>query len=201
MALLTYLNLAEYVDTTEYYLPQVFSWQIRQMTLKNRLAAIKKYECFLLLASLATSKKINYQEAEIISWLDNIVIIKRLINYFSFQEQINLSLILEYQLRPSKKRIDVVIYRGAKLFVIECSYHENTSLLEAELAQARTYKNELIDKYPNSKVDCAILAFAPEYTQNKERLEDNIKNNEALLKELALKIKDFFWKDKETYEI
>ena len=192
MALFSFLNLCEFINTIEDYLPNVFLWQVRQMPLKTRLAAIKDYECFLLLKERAKVNKLIYDEIEVISWLDNIVILKRLVDYFNKEQQTNLALKLEYRLKPSFKRIDAIIYQGKKLFILELSYFTNEAPLPKETKQVQDYALELMKIYPYSEIKSQILSFLPEYTQTKQSLDENIKRNNFIIQNIAKQIEAFF---------
>ncbi len=191
-----FLTCHSFVQDMEALLPNVFAWQVRNMPLAQRIAAIQNYECYLLLQAQSKRMGMQASDAEIVSWLDNIVIIRRLLNYLKTSELVDCAIGLEVAL-PTQKKIDVLLYRGSKMMIIESCYQQpNSNSLDVENRQQVDSYQKILQFHHLDllQVDSLIINILPEYDATGKILDEEAKNkNEELLASIAVRIRTFFF--------
>lgn len=191
-----FLTCHSFVQDMEALLPNVFAWQVRNMPLAQRIAAIQNYECYLLLKAQSKRMEMQASDAEIVSWLDNIVIIRRLLNYLKTSELVDCAIGLEVAL-PTHKKIDVLLYRGSKMMIIEsCYWQPNSDSLDVENRQQVDSYQKILQFHHLDllQVDSLIINILPEYDATGKILDEEAKNkNEELLASIAVRIRTFFF--------
>ncbi|MDD4213155.1 MAG: hypothetical protein PHY42_07185 [Bacilli bacterium] len=179
----------------EEVLPHVFLWQVRAMSLSKRIAAIQEYECFLLLKKQSKRVGISASDAEIVSWLDNIIIMKRLLENVKTSILVDCAIAFE-EILPTRMRIDVLLYRGSHMMLIESCYEVKPSEATSEenLSQLEEYKKMLQFQHGGYLIlESYLINFLPEYDASGKILNGTAQNtNDDRLSSLAKQIEAFF---------
>jgi hypothetical protein len=169
------------------------TWKICDGKLNDRGSKIYDKRYTNKLRKIFNKKRLfrrNVSIAEIVSWLDNYVIIIRLLNYLKNQIDLcifsNITLSLEYKIDFSKnRRIDMVLgYHNNLLlveFMLSSRFPNISNVWQRKEMELIIYK-ELITNYIRDK-KIFIYAFIamPEYS-GKYKIYKNIKYNEQNIK-------------------
>lgn len=195
MALYNFLTCQAFLREMEEVLPHVFLWQVRAMSLSKRIAAIQEYECFLLLKKQSKRVGISASDAEIVSWLDNIIIMKRLLENVKTSILVDCAIAFE-EILPTRMRIDVLLYRGSHMMLIESCYEVKPSEATSEenLSQLEEYKKMLQFQHGGYLIlESYLINFLPEYDASGKILNGTAQNtNDDRLSSLAKQIEAFF---------
>ncbi|MFW6272417.1 MAG: hypothetical protein ACOC2U_01395 [bacterium] len=164
------------------------TWRIYSGKLNDRGFKIYDKSYTKKLRSVFNEKKLfrrNVSIAEIVSWLDNYIIIIRLFNYIESKVNkhtfSNIKILLEYKINFSKnRRVDMVLRYNDKILLVEfmlsSRFPNITNVWQRKEMELIIYK-ELLSNYIKNK-DIIIYAFIamPEYNKS-EKIEKNIKYN------------------------
>lgn len=195
MALYNFLTCQAFLREMEEVLPHVFLWQVRAMSLSKRIAAIQEYECFLLLKKQSERMGIISSDAEIVSWLDNIIIMKRLLEKVTTFILVDCAIAFE-EVLPTRKRIDILLYRGSRMMLLESCYEAQPSDAtdQENRSQLEEYKKILQFQHGGFlRLESLIINFLPEYDASGKILDSKAKRtNEVRLSSLAKRIEAFF---------
>ncbi|MFA6627428.1 MAG: hypothetical protein WCQ80_03380 [Bacilli bacterium] len=198
MSLYNFLTCYQFQQGMQTILPNVFHWQVRRMPLAQRIAAVQDYQCFLLLKKQSKAMNLHTTDAEILSWLDNIVLVHRLLSLLDTTDLIDLSLGLEVKILPSAKRIDILLYRGHQMMIVETCYNLdalNNTLQEDNERQIQDYVKILqLHHLHYLSIQTAIINFLPEAdASGKVLYHDQQAINNQSLQHLASRIHSFFF--------
>jgi hypothetical protein len=184
------VNLHQFNTQIEAILPNVTKWQVRKMALEARHQVILDYECYLRLLKIATAQSLHFQPREIVSWLDNIVMIDRLIKRFPESLIHQCSLVLEHHILPSFKRIDALLYHKGKYAMLESTYDDGQTNPDQEHLQLASYQR-LLQAQLGSRVQIMgfWLPIVPEYNEQGALIDSTfVEKNNQTLDDIALKI-------------
>lgn len=164
------------------------TWKIYSGKLNDRGSKIYSKNYTKKLRAIFNEKQLfrrNVSIAEIVSWLDNYIIILRLFNYLEnkIDDEIflKMSILLEYKINYSKnRRIDMILCYKEKILLVEfmlSSRFPNISNVWQRKEMELIIYKELISNYIKNK-DIIIYAFIamPEYDDT-GTIEKNIKYN------------------------
>lgn len=164
------------------------TWKIYSGKLNDRGSKIYSKSYTKKLRTIFNEKQLfrrNVSIAEIVSWLDNYIIILRLFNYLENKIDddiiLKMSILLEYKINYSKnRRIDMILCYKEKILLVEfmlSSRFPNISNVWQRKEMELIIYKELISNYIKNK-DIIIYAFIamPEY-DNTGEIEKNIKYN------------------------
>ena len=158
------------------------SWYIFNDDIENRYNKIKNSYYFNELKNKADSNNIQYDDLEIVSWLDNISIIYNTIDNLFNDEEYEISkealnkihIIGEYHIPYSNNRADITIVYENKIIIVELSYDKfkNYERFKRKLDQVICYK-ELLNNLLNNHIEVATytLIIEPEADENNNDIE------------------------------
>ena len=199
-AVLSFKSMNEFIEImNEFKIPK--KWKMQKGILNSRGFEIKDKEYVILLKDLFQKSKLfrrNVSIAEIVSWLDSFVVIKRLLSLMEEQEEVfkDFEFYFEYKIEMSKnRRIDYIIRNHDKLLLIEFRSTEKfdniSSVWQKKELELLIYK-ELLCNYLPEEIKVRIYSFVmmPEYSDS-TRIEKNAKYNNDNIKYLLEFIKKY----------
>lgn len=188
-----YLKLSENIkDYLDWFTKlKKYDWQIQDENIENRKKLIIWTKYFTELKKLAENQNIEFNDIEIISWLDSMTIIKEVLIKLSSDKYIHkenilneLKIIQELHIPFTNKRSDFVLFKDNKILIIEFSFAKwnKEYRYEYKLNQAIGYKECLENILPRH-IEIATYTFIikPEnkesttFPNNHENIE-NLKN-------------------------
>ena len=146
------------------------------------------------LESIAKKNNINFDNREIISWMDNINILYKVFkllltndneeNYI--KELINtLHIIAEYKIPFYNNRIDYLLAKDNKILILEFSFANKKSRTERfqdKLNQVMNYKELLYGILPNHlKISTYTFVITPEKDENWNDIENHLNEEITIL--------------------
>lgn len=138
------------------------NWRIYDMEISERTKLISKNKYYQTIIKQAEENKIQFDETEIISWLDNLNLLHHILcgNRKILDNFKDFDLFQELCIPFSNKRADVVIIKNNKILIIEFSYNKwNIEYrYENKLHQAIGYK-ELLQNVLSSNVQIGTYTF------------------------------------------
>ena len=177
-------------------------WKIQDGIMNERGKLIEEKKYTKMLRELFKEKKFfrrNVSLAEIISWLDNLTLIQRLLQKLEIAvpvERFNsLEISVEYMIKMSKRmRVDYVIIYKKNILLLELrtvsSFNKVRPTWEKKFHELLIYK-ELMSYYiKDSDIKCYALIPLYEYT-SKIKTEKHIENNDKQLDYLVEYIKRY----------
>lgn len=147
---------------------KIDNWWIYNDTIENRYDAIKNKEYFRILNHFANENNITFNKEEIISWIDNMVILFYALQGFynaksnqftSFLE--NTLIFGELHIPYSSHRADITLIKDNKILIIELSFakkEKRTSRYQEKLNQVICYKELLTNALPKH-IEIATYTF------------------------------------------
>lgn len=127
----------------------------------------------------------NVSIAEIVSWLDNYIIILRLFNYIENKTNnnisSNISILLEYKIKFSKnRRIDMILRYKNKILLVEfmlsSRFPNISNVWQKKEMELIIYKELLSNYIKNNEIIIYAFIAMPEYN-NTGKIDKNIKYN------------------------
>lgn len=184
---------------------QIENWFIRNEKISNRTDSIIYSNRFQFLRDRATKLNFNFDELEIVTWLDTLMILYYTFDKIEDKELKNrLTILQEYCIPYSNKRADYLLILENKILIIEFSFNKLNYELqyETKLQQAIGYKEMLSNILPKN-IDIATYTFIIEAEEDKNGNTIYLKGTDKLpnyykTKDLAQYIEAFFKKDNET---
>lgn len=168
----------------------IHKWCIFDDSIKNRYEYGQNGKQFLAIKNLADTKKINYNQAEIISWLDSMIVLAKSLNKLEPYDdtlEYNLMIIAELHMPLTNKRADYVLFKDNKILIIEFSYaksEDEAQRYNFKLNQVMQYKEILQSLLPKTiEIGTYTCILAP-------NTEDE--NHSIASKNLFLFMKNFF---------
>lgn len=169
------------------------SWYIYNEDIESRYEIIKNSYYFNQLKRKADYQNIQYDDVEIVSWLDNISIIYNTLNNLFDEDEYDISnevlnkihIIGEYHIPYSNNRADIVILYENKIIIVELSYDKfkNHERFKRKLDQVICYK-ELLNNLLNNHIEIATytLLINPEVNSDNQEIKEysNIFKNYVL---------------------
>lgn len=186
MKCLYYFHFSSIIKDTAYRMHfPIKRWKIKNEPLEERINQIKDEKYFKKIIEQANTKKIKYNETEIITWFDNMYLINKVFESLEFNENINI--IQELNIPFSNKRADFTLFYKNKILIIEFSYnkYDTEYRYEHKLHQAISYK-ELLQNVLSPNIQIGTYTFL-----NKPNDED-IEINDEEIKNLQKFIIYFF---------
>lgn len=167
-------------------------WKIEEGKMNERGKQIEEKKYTKMLRGLFKEKNFfrrNVSLAEIISWLDNLTLIQRLLDKLetSLTSDVfeNLEISVEYMIKMSKRmRVDYVIVYKSNILILELrtvsSFNKVRPTWDKKFQELLVYK-ELMSYYiKNKNMICYALIPLYEFS-NKFRIEKHIDNNNKQL--------------------
>ena len=161
------------------YLPNTKNWIIEKDTLANRFKKIKdkKYQHEIFI-NLASKNNLEYNELEIISWLDSLKILGKVSMLIEQEYMEDLKIISELMIPFTSKRPDYVLCLNNHLLIIEFSYanvEDEEYRYKTKLSQVIQYKNLLDNILNDVKISTYTFIIKPD-EQDKNINDNDIKN-------------------------
>ena len=136
-------------------------WSVRDDELSHRTDSIVNSERFRLLKERAVEKKLNFNDIEIVTWLDSLYIL-----YYAFENikdehlRDEIHILQEYCIPYSWKRSDYLLVYDNKILILEFSFNKLGYNLqyETKLQQAIGYK-ELLANILSKDIDIGTHTF------------------------------------------
>lgn len=191
-------QMMDFIDSLEIY----NGWRIESGLLNDRGKLIEDKQYTKMLRDSFAKKgffRKRVSLAEIVSWLDNLILIRRL--FLDLKKQIPLKVFesmkisVEYMIEMSKKmRVDYLISYNNKVLILELrtvnSFSRIRSTWEMKFSELKVYK-ELMSYYMCDK-NFYLFALIPmfEYDDNK-KVPKNINYNNNQIKYLSEFIKKY----------
>lgn len=171
-----YLHLSTTIENfiNWYNSLKINNWQIMTEDIERRKKAISSKDYYQELNYIAKKQEIVFDDTEIISWLDSLLIMKKILSKLNeLQNFSNMKIIQELHIPFTNKRADYVLVKDNKILIIEFSFANwNISYrYEYKLNQAIGYKECLQNVLPNH-----IKIGTYTYIINPEQDELNIEN-------------------------
>lgn len=190
-------ELYSFIDELDIY----NGWRISKGILNDRGNAIRDKSYYTFLKNLFNDKKLfrrSVSIAEIISWLDSLVIMRRLAlrlsKYLTNEEMGSITIDMEYKIEYSKMmRVDYVLYYKESIMLLEFrlvdSFNKVKSTWEKKKVELMVYK-ELMENYIEGK---KIFTYAMinlfEY-DNGRQVEKNLTFNNNQIEYFSKYIRD-----------
>lgn len=186
-------NISEFKKITKSDL-KLNKWLVYDESIDKRYDQVCEYSYITKLKNLATKQGLEYDETEIISWLDSQKIMLKVLEQLEKQEQDidSFNIIQEYHIPFTNKRADYLLVKDNKILIIEFSYNKskksNWNALyryQNKLNQVINYK-ELISNIISKNIEIGTFTFIikPE--------EENEEINYKEISNIAEYIKYFF---------
>lgn len=173
-----------------------FIWQIKDDDIETRKKAIMKKTYFKELSKLANENDINYDDVEIVSWMDNLAIMKIILE--SLKDKYNETTIIQELIMPkTNKRADFALFKDNKILIIEFSFTiwNESKRFKKKHKQVIKYKEEL-ESILSKNIIIKTYTFLIEPEENDNYLE--FPNNSKKIKNLIKYIIDFFEEKQRT---
>lgn len=171
---------------------KIHNWFIADLPIEKRVEEVKNQSYFKKLLTKGQKEFTFISSNEVISWLDTLTILKRLISENKIHDKIKerLTAFQEYKIRFSRNyRCDYLLTLGNKILILEFSYSNEKEKYDEKLYQVIRYK-ELLSCQLSKDTEVAIYVYIykpeKEYSNgmgSKEILENinyNKKENENL---------------------
>lgn len=134
-------------------------WDIWDSDITNRISRAKLHERFQLLQNIANEANIYPTELEVLSWLDTLNILYRILAEIPDSIKNELKIIQEYMIPFSKKRVDYILLYRNKILILEFSFtNDEEQDYKAKLKQVLGYKELMLDLLPNN-IDIGTYVF------------------------------------------
>lgn len=143
----------------------LWKWRIYDATISERYHMVESTSYVVNLKRLADYNKMNYDEYEIISWLDSQMVVLKIIKLleeivdYNYLESIRI--IQEYHIPFVNKRADYLFIKDNKILIVEFSYanfNKTDYQFQTKLNQVINYK-ELISNIVSRNIDIATYTF------------------------------------------
>lgn len=147
----------------------ITNWSIRKDKIENRTDNITFSDRFLLLKKKAQQKKIQFNDIEIVTWIDTLRILYNTFNKMENEELKNsISILQEYKIPYSQKRTDYLLILNNQILILEFSFNKLNYELqyETKLQQAIGYK-ELLSNLLPKEIDIGTYTFMVEAEEEK----------------------------------
>ena len=177
-------------------------WKIVDLSIRERIENVsRKNKYFSNLYKLADEKNLSYNKSEIISWLDSLSIMSRVISRLS-AKNIELTFIKELHIPYSNRRTDYTILKGDKVLILEFSFKKYKADKDDfeefqyinKLTQAMCYKELLSNIFPaDIKIGTYTFLIEPEYDDEYDQKQEMENKNETNITSLVGFINDFFY--------
>lgn len=185
-------TVKEFID----YYKDLFKneWRIIDLDDKERYELVKEKQYFIDLQDKYKSNVKNYlQGKQVISWLDSLTIMKRIMDNLMSYGLDEINVISEFIIPYSKdKRPDYLICFKNTILIIEMSYLKNKSYAHNnyndKLTQLLHYES-LIKNLVDQKIKTItyVIDYLPEYTFD---IKTNLENNQSKNSEHIIKVCD-----------
>ncbi len=167
---------------------KTFDWKISNDNIHSRSEKTKNYNFFEKIKKDATKFYDKIDDNEIISWLDSLTILNKLLKSNELNEKTkkSISIFQEYLIPYSNNyRADYLLCLGNKILILEFSYacKDSGNNYDDKLFQALRYKEVLQTIIPRDYiVGQFIFSYHPEYEKDLTTIiqENNIKNQKTL---------------------
>lgn len=174
-----------------------FDWKIANDSIENRSKKIETYKFFVKMKKDAKLFSDMVDDKEIISWLDSLTILIKLLKSEKLSEKIKNAIIIfqEYIIPYSNNyRADYLLCVGNKIMILEFSYKNESKNYDKKLIQALRYKEVLETIIPRDYiVGQFIFTYYPEYEKDLTvEIKENINKNQKILDTLVKLVNKFF---------
>lgn len=200
------LNIFDSIEKITETIDKTIDWQIFDADAITRAKAVSNMEYFNKLKKQAEKSKLSILDDEIISWLDSLTLITRLLEsnilYPTLKERIKV--IQEYKIKYSNNyRADYLFLYENKIVVIEFSYKSYEKKFDEKLYQVIRYKELLEGQLPHDiKIVSYVFTYKPEIDfDTRNPILKNIKENKIEITNLSQFLNNFFKPDYAYKEI
>ncbi|MDD3382043.1 MAG: hypothetical protein PHT83_00880 [Bacilli bacterium] len=198
--LFAFENLLEFKKTIFKLQLGSVDWQIRDMSLDDRIKKVEGYQYFTNLKEYAIKQGLDVDDKEVISWLDSINIISSLIESLDHKHIAETSIIAEYHIPYTTSRIDYMLLNGNNIIIIEFSFkktgdNDNYQFHE-KVTQCSSYKESLSNILKKrTKIYTHTFLIQAEYNSYGKKLR---KDNNLKIMNLKDYILNCFYKEKSS---
>lgn len=134
-------------------------WDIWDSDITNRISRAKLHERFEIIQNLANDANIYPSDLEVLSWLDTLNILYRILAEIPDNIKNELKIIQEYMIPFSKKRSDYILLYRNKILILEFSFsNDEEQDYKSKLKQVLGYKELMLDLLPNN-IDIGTYVF------------------------------------------
>ena len=172
----------------------LYKWKVYEQEIKDRFNQIKDYKYTNLLTIKANTVLNEYDQTEIISWLDSEMIMLKIIKQLNKKLIDGITIIQELHIPFTNKRADYILTKNNKILILEFSYSEekySNYQYQTKLNQVINYKELLNNIFPKH-IEIGTFTFIIHPEDKNE--ESNCKD----MKRLTDLINYFFEETKES---
>ena len=190
----------EFLNYVKYDLKKS-NWEIMDDSIENRYDYICQSKYAAQLEEIGYELDLfqdDYDNFEIVAWIDSYAILYRILNKVSNQTLENLHVIAEYNIPNTNNRCDILLVKDNKILILEFkneiySKHQ----IQNAYKQVKSYYSK-INKLINNKniiIESEVIFYGQEYQYNEyeDIMEGCLNDNENLVEEWINIINNYFY--------